>query len=108
MCNIEILSNVSILSVTPYTKANNDLLSVNLYADNNIPSQSECDASELINCPPNINGTFIFQRYVRWMNKTNVLIEIIEFYPVIGRHWYNLYKGDKWAGWVCTTPVNPM
>lgn len=41
-----------------------------------------------------------------WFNETHVFVRFIEFYPMNGRIWTNLYNTDKWSGWSSLTPQN--
>lgn len=56
------------------------------------------DASQIINSPIT-TGIFIGERIVHFLESKRLLVEIVEFYPNPGRHWYNHYNVGSWSGW---------
>ena len=57
------------------------------------------NASLVTNTPLSITTDFIGVRNVYYASKTRALVEIIEFHPCAGRHWYNHYNATDWNGW---------
>ena len=49
------------------------------------------------------NTAFVGLRGVLWLNVYIQMVFIIEFMPVQGRIWTNLYNGYSWSGWTSNT-----
>ena len=70
------------------------------FGKNNLPYLfAFSNASLVTNTPLRITADFIGVRNVYYASKTRVLVEIIEFHPCAGRHWYNHYNATDWNGW---------
>jgi len=86
-----------------------DFLSVN--RDNRV-SEENADVffsmsnsfEEWSNYPPDVaNTAFVGLRGVLWLNRWIQMVYIVEFMPVQGRIWTNLYNGYSWSGWTSNT-----
>lgn len=44
-------------------------------------------------------GTIMGIREVQWSNASQVVVKLTEWYPVLGRTWYNRWTGTAWTGW---------
>lgn len=44
-------------------------------------------------------GTIMGIREVQWANASQVVVKLTEWYPVLGRTWYNRWTGTAWTGW---------
>lgn len=57
-------------------------------------------------CPTPLKAQeFIGYREVYWYSTINVMVKLIEFYPMPGRVWTNFYNNGTWTGWKSITPV---
>lgn len=57
-------------------------------------------------CPTPLKAQeFIGYREVYWYSTINVMVKLIEFYPMHGRVWTNFYNNGTWTGWKSITPV---
>ena len=57
-------------------------------------------------CPTPLKAQeFIGYREVYWYSTINVMVKLIEFYPMPGRVWTNFYNSGTWTGWKSITPV---
>lgn len=91
---------------------NKDFLNVNL--DNRLAEENaisffvkEADASGWENCPSGYGAQrFTGLRGVLWWNGFVHMVYIIEFSPVQGQVWTNLYYGSSWSGWSHTVVSN--
>lgn len=46
----------------------------------------------------------ILMRDVYWISSVNILVRMTEYFPVVGRTWYNQYNSGVWTGWVFLNP----
>ena len=57
-------------------------------------------------CPTPLKAQeFIGYREVYWYSTINVMVKLIEFYPMPGRVWTNFYNNGTWTGWKSIMPV---
>ena len=57
-------------------------------------------------CPTPLKAQeFIGYREVYWYSTINVMVKLIEFYPMHGRVWTNFYNNGTWTGWKSIMPV---
>lgn len=58
-----------------------------------------------LNCPTILSGKeFIGMREVIYYGEKNILVRLIEMFPVAGRIWNNFYNSGTWSGWKSITP----
>lgn len=64
------------------------------------------NGTEFEGCPTPLKAQeFIGYREVYWYSTINVMVKLIEFYPMHGRVWTNFYNNGTWTGWKSITPV---
>ena len=45
-------------------------------------------------------GTIMGIREVQWSMANQVVVKLTEWYPILGRTWYNRWTGTAWTDWV--------
>lgn len=91
---------------------NKDFLGVNLqnkYADLNKRSYFVVHENDVgwLSYPPTMptGTTVIGMREVFHYDNTHTMLRITEFYPLVGRQYFNFYNTDHWEGWKTITPA---
>ena len=63
------------------------------------------DDTDWVNIPTTLQGKlWVGYRQVYRRSSVNILIRIIEMYPIPGRTWNNFYNNGAWTGWKSISP----
>lgn len=88
---------------------NNNFLYINL--TNRFHQTNKChyfrqqNGTEFNGCPSVLKGEeFLGYREVYWYSPINVMVRLIEFYPIPGRLWTKFYNDGKWTEWKSIVP----
>ena len=63
------------------------------------------NGTEFKACPSVLKAQeFIGYREIYWYTPINIMVRLIEFYPIPGRIWTNFYNDGTWTGWKSIIP----
>ena len=66
----------------------------------------QANGTEIMGCPEILKGKeFIGYREIYWYAPINVMIRLIEFYPIPGRIWTKFYNNGTWSSWGSIIPT---
>ena len=94
---------------TTNTPPNNDFLHISL--KNRFDAANRChyfrqpNGTEYKACPSVLKAKeFIGYREIYWYATKNIMVRLVEFYPIPGRLWTNFYNNGEWTGWKSIIP----